>query len=109
MVQGWGMVFVVLMPVLVASPAFGGGRGAVCREPSVVDEMTREIRDHSYYSEVDPKLITESPTADPALVRCQVCVQSAPYDMTWFGDRPVARCLPHDFEVRIVPAGCSRK
>src|ERR1700743_2990111 len=99
------MGFVGLMPVLVASPAFGGGRGVGCREPSVVDEMTREIRDHSYYSEVDPKLITESPTADPALVRCQVCVQSAPYDMTRFGDRPVGRCLEHGFEIQILPGG----
>ncbi len=39
------------------------------------------------------------------VVRCQVCVQSAPYDMTQFGDRPIRQCLAHGFEVRIVPAG----
>jgi hypothetical protein len=60
-------------------------RGPVCREPSVVDEITREIRAQAYYSQVDPALITEQPTVAPNVVRCQVCV--------------------HDFEIRIVQAG----
>jgi hypothetical protein len=80
-------------------------RGPVCRLPSVVDEMTREVRDHDYYSEIDPRLVTETLTPDPNVVRCQVCVQSAPYDTTRAGDRPIRQCLEHGFEVRILQSG----
>lgn len=87
------------------TPAVAGERGPVCREPSVVDEMTREVRDHNYYSSVDPKLVTETPTFDPNVVRCQVCVQFAPYNTTRFGDQPIRRCLEHGFEIRILRSG----
>ena len=71
----------------------------------MVDEMTREVRAGDYYAEVDPRLVTEQPTADPRVVRCQVCVQSAPYDTMRFGDRPIAQCVAHGFEVQILPDG----
>jgi hypothetical protein len=95
----------VVVAVCSAWPARAGHRGPVCREPSVVDEMTREVRDHDYYSKVNPSLVTETPTADPNLVLCQVCVQSAPYDTLRFGDQPIRRCLAHAFEVHILPHG----
>ena len=79
--------------------------GPVCRQQSVVTEMTRQIRVASYYSKVDPRLVTEQPTVNPRIVRCQVCVEYAPYDTIRFGDRPVGQCLAHGFEVEIFPAG----
>lgn len=88
-----------------AAPAIAGDRIAVCREPSVVDEMTRQVRDQNYYSKVNPKLVTETPTGIANLVHCQVCVQLAPYDMTRFGDHPVERCVEHGFEVRVLHSG----
>ena len=87
------------------SPVSALERGPVCREATVVDEMTREVQIRNYYGTVDPRLVTEQPTTDPSLVRCQVCVQSAPYDTLRFGDRPIAQCLRHDFEVRILTGG----
>lgn len=86
-------------------PAVAWERGPVCREPSVVDEMSREIRARNYYTLVDPALVTEQPTVDPNVVRCQVCVQATPYNMTRFAERPIPQCLAHGFEVRILPAG----
>lgn len=86
-------------------PAVGAERGPVCREPSVVDEIAREVEAGNYYDHVDARLVTEQPTADPGVVRCQVCVQSTPYDTTRFGDRPVAQCKPRNFEVRILAQG----
>jgi hypothetical protein len=71
----------------------------------VVDEMTREIREQSYYAEIDPRLVTEQPTLDQRLVRCQVCVQTAPYDTMRVGDRPIEQCEAHGFEVLILPLG----
>lgn len=95
----------VLLHVCAVWPAVAGICQSVCREPSVVDEMTREIRDYDYYSEINPKLVTETPTADPNVVRCQVCVQSAPYSMTRFGDQPIRQCLAHGFEIQILRGG----
>jgi hypothetical protein len=105
MMRRWAAPVLVLLPICAGGPAIAGERGPVCREPSVVDEMTRQIRDHNYYSLVNPRLVTETPTVDANLVRCQVCVQSAPYDTIRFGDRPIRQCLYHGFDVQILSNG----
>ena len=99
-----GATLILLLAATAARPAHAEG-GPVCREPSVVDEITREVRTRNYYTTVAPRLVTEQPTADPRVVRCNVCVQLAPYDTMRFGERPIERCVPQGFEVRIVPAG----
>jgi hypothetical protein len=101
----WLAPIVMLVSFSPATPAIAGERGPVCRQPSVVDEMTREVTDRNYYARVDAWLVTETPTPDPAVVLCQVCVQSAPYDTTRFGDQPIRQCLAHGFEVRIMQGG----
>src|SRR5690348_16575971 len=78
-------------------PASAWERGPVCREPTVVDEMTREIRAQNYYTRIDPGLVTEQSISVANVVRCQVCVLAAPYESTQFGDRPVRHCLAHEF------------
>ena len=95
----------LLFGVGALQPAIAGERGPVCRQASVVDEITREVRAADYYADIDPTLVTERPMTDPLMVRCDVCVQSAPYDTTRFGDRPIAQCVARGFEVRIVPLG----
>lgn len=95
----------LLLGVAAFQPARAAEHGSVCREPSVVDEIIREIRARNYYASVDPTLVTEQWTGDPRMVRCQVCVESAPYDTPRFGDGPVARCVGHDFEIQIEPRG----
>ena len=98
--------WIVMLAVLAAArPACAWERGPVCREPSVVDEMTRAVRAQNYYTRIDPGLVTEQATSVANVVRCQVCVLAAPYEATRFGDRPVRHCLAHEFEVRILPAG----
>jgi hypothetical protein len=101
----WLAAIGVLVSLATIEPAVAGERDPVCRQASVVDEMTREIVDQNYYSEVDPRLVTETPTASPNVVRCQVCVLSAPYDTIRFGDRPIRQCLEHGFEVLILRNG----
>lgn len=100
--QCWLLVIAL---IVCPGPAFAGVRDPVCRQPSVVDEMAREVRDHDYYSEVDPRLITETPTPNPAVVACQLCVLSAPFNATRFGEQPVRQCVEHGFEVRILRNG----
>jgi hypothetical protein len=105
MMVRWSAPIVVLLSCLAATPGIAADHGSACREPSVVDEMTREIRNHDYYSKVDAKLVTETSTHFPNIVHCPVCVLSAPYDITRFGDQPIRRCLEHRFEVRILNNG----
>jgi len=70
-----------------------------------LEEISREIKLKNYYSApVMPELVTENPTADPAIVSCQVCVLSGPYDFR-IGDSPLGRCVPLIFGVRIVTNG----
>jgi hypothetical protein len=99
------LLAVMLLLLASASPALAGERGPVCREPSVVDEISREVRAENYYADIGPGLVIEQPTADPRVVRCDVCVLSAPYDTIRFGDHPIARCLARRFDVLIVTNG----
>lgn len=104
--ERWIAMLATAAAALAATqPAAAWERGPVCRQPTVIDEMAREIRNQNYYDWVDPSLVTEQATSVANVVRCQVCVLVAPYEMTRFGDRPVPQCLAHAFEVRIVPAG----
>jgi hypothetical protein len=89
----------------VSGPALALEPGPVCREPSVVDEMAREIRAKNYYTYVDPRLVTEQQTPAGNVVRCQVCVLATPYNQTTANDQPVRQCEPHGFDVRILPSG----
>ncbi len=102
-----------LAEVMFAAVVFAGPTGAllarepgpVCREASVVEVITRLVRERDYYSDVRSQLVTEQPTNDPHVVRCQVCVQLAPYDTVRFGDRSIQQCQPQAFDVEIFPAG----
>jgi hypothetical protein len=95
----------MLLVLLGACPALGAERGPVCREPSVVDEISREVRAGDYYADVDPRLVTERSTADPRVVRCDVCVLTEPYDTVRFGDRPISRCVGREFNILILTNG----
>ena len=95
----------LLLSIGAAAPAFATERGPACREHSVVDEITRQVKARNYYGRVDPRLVTEQPTADRQVVRCQVCVLSAPYDTTRLDDHSIEQCVADNFEVRILPRG----
>jgi hypothetical protein len=98
-------VLLLMLAVGAGSPVLAGERGPVCREASVVDVIAREVRALDYYGRVNPRLITEQPTADSRVVRCQVCVQSAPYNIVRYGERPIAQCLARDVDVQILDNG----
>jgi NAD-dependent dihydropyrimidine dehydrogenase PreA subunit len=101
----WTVTTAVLISIGSTQLGHARAREPVCREPSVVDEMKREIRSQNYYSNVEAILVTEQPGRDPSVVNCQVCVEVTPYDTIRFGSKPVGQCLAHDFEVRILPTG----
>jgi hypothetical protein len=91
-------MFMVISFVTVGQ-ALAGDRDPGCLQPSVVVEMTREIRDHDYYGKIDPARVTETPTDSTNMVWCLVCVQSAPYDTIRFGEQPIRECREHGFRV----------
>jgi hypothetical protein len=101
------------MPALVLMVAFSGPVARslarppepVCRQPTVVDVMTRELRARWYYAWLDPVLIQETPTVDGELFHCGVCVKIGMYATGQVGDPPVARCEPHAFSVQTVRNG----
>ena len=90
---------------VIAGPAAATPRGPVCREPSVVDEMTLQIRARDYYAKVNPAWVSEQPGTAPNVVLCRVRALSALYDTPLFGNRPARRYLLRDFEVRILHHG----
>ena len=98
-------LLMMLLAIPAAAPSRAEQQELVCRQPSVIDEIRREVRDHDYYSKIDPRLVTETPTATPDVVMCQVCVLSAPFNVTRFGEQPIKQCLEHGFEVRILRGG----
>jgi hypothetical protein len=77
MMGRWLAPVIVLIPFCAADPAVAGERGPVCRQPSVVDEMTRQVRDHDYYTHRDPNRIQSR----------------------------FRRCLANGFEIQILPHG----
>jgi hypothetical protein len=94
-----------LVLLLALKPALAAERGPVCREESVLDEITREVQAGDYYANFDPRLVAEQPTVDPRFVHCHVCVLSTAFDTMRFGDRPVAQCVSRGFEVQILAGG----
>jgi hypothetical protein len=98
-------IMLLLLAICGTRPAAATERGPVCRESSVVDEMARQVRAWNYYGRVDPRLVTEQSTADPRVVRCQVCVLSSPYNTTAAGERRIDQCVARGFEVRILTRG----
>ena len=95
-------VAAILMPFV---PSRAGVPGPMCQVPSVVALIEQELPTNSYYTRLDPRLISESPTPDPNLVRCYVCVTIFAYDTSRFDGVPVARCEGRLFTVRAVPHG----
>jgi hypothetical protein len=77
----------------------------VCRLPTVVDVMARTLRLNPHYTRLNPRLISETPTLDPTLVQCDVCVNVIMYDAVRFGAWPVARCEPRTFTVQALRNG----
>lgn len=101
-------VLALLILAVIATPfarAHATAPAPVCRLPAVIDVMARELRSNPYYTRIGPELIGESPTADPKVVRCDVCLNIILYDTGRFGDVPVARCEARIFTVRAVSNG----
>ena|SRR5437763_1096892 len=79
--------------------------GPICRLPTVVDAMARELGARVTHARRYPTIIDEAPTPDGRVVRCGVCLTVVFYDTARYGEQPLARCEAHDFSVEAVRNG----
>jgi hypothetical protein len=99
-------VFLASMLVLAPAPrASAGEHGAICRVPSVVDVMTREMHKRDYYARIEPRLIDEVPDRGRNTVWCGVTVWTLSYDARIADGLPLGRCEQHAFRVQAVSNG----
>jgi hypothetical protein len=99
---------VLAVAIIVATscaPAWAGEAPMICRAPSVLDLMARDLRQHDYYARIDPRLTEEfsGPVADS--VQCSVAVVTLRYDPPLAGNVPLGHCESHVFQVRAVANG----
>jgi hypothetical protein len=101
-----GLCFMLAMVAAVPTQhALAASPGPVCREPTVLDQMSLQLRQRAYYVRVEPDLVWEEPTTARNVIRCGVCVAVALYDTPRYGDQPVAACEAHAFDVQTLLNG----
>ena len=104
--KGTGMLRMLALSAVLAAVALPASAASpICLVPTVVDRMAAGLTGNPYYTRLDPRLIVESPTADPRVVRCAVCALITLYDTSRLGPGPVARCEPRAFTVRALRNG----
>ncbi len=102
---GAGSFFALLLFAGLAPHARAGGPGPICRVPSVIDVMTRELRRRDPYVRIEPGLIAEYPSVAPNIVLCGVLAQTLRYDASRSDRIPVRYSALHQFTVRAVLDG----
>lgn len=99
---------VLLALVLFLAPvpdANAGNQGPICRVPSVVDVMARELHKRDYYAQIVPRLIDEAPESARNTVWCGVTVSTQTYDARSADGFPLKRCEQHAFRVKALSNG----
>jgi hypothetical protein len=93
------------MAAPVAATQAAAPPGPTCRLPAVVDVAAQALRLNPRYAHIEPQRIRESPTADPRVVRCDLCLTILHYDTDRFGETPAAHCEARGYSVRAVRNG----
>lgn len=98
-IMAWLGLALLLTPDALAQPV------PTCRLQSVVDIVAQHLHLDRRYAWIEPLSIAETPSADPRLVHCSLCVTALHYDMPRLGEVPAMRCEPRSFAVRAVRNG----
>jgi hypothetical protein len=102
---GAATLFVLGLFAGFAPHARAGDLGSICRAPSVIDVMTRELRRRDPYMRIEPRLVAEYPSVVPNIVLCAVLGQTLRYDAARNDGVPVRYSALHEFTVRAVLDG----
>jgi hypothetical protein len=98
----------LIVPVLLlaqTSVAVAGQQRPICIVPSVLDAMSREIRQRDYYARIEPRLMAEQPASPPNTVWCAVSVSTLSYNTYRADGVPLWRCEQYMFSVRALSEG----
>jgi hypothetical protein len=103
----WRLMVLAAFLAMVApiASARAGAPGPTCRLPAVVDVAAQALRLNPRYAHIEPRHIRESPTADPRVVRCDLCLTILHYDTARFGETPATYCQEWRYAVRAVRSG----
>lgn len=89
----------------LAPHAWAGHQEPVCRVPSVIDVMAREVRQRDHYARIEPRLIAEYPGSLPNIVVCGVWARTLRFDTRRYGDLPLAYNEWYQFQVQALLDG----
>jgi hypothetical protein len=98
----------MLALILALAPfscARAGALEPICRVPSVVDVMAREVHKRDYYGRIEPDLIDQFPYAAPNTVLCGVPVWTLSYDAHLADGIPLGRFEQYGFTVQALSNG----
>ncbi len=80
-------------------------REPICREPSVLEAMERDVRVRNFYARIDQDDVTEIPGDNQNSVRCGVCVLTLSYDARRLQIQPTRWCVYREFVVQALRHG----
>jgi hypothetical protein len=98
----------LLVPVMLLAQTSGASAGQpqpICIVPSVMDAMSRAIRQRDYYARIEPRLVFEQPAPPTNTVWCGVGVSTLDYNTYRAGGMPLWRCAQYMFSVRALSEG----
>lgn len=88
-----------------AMPVRAGDSGPICRVPSVVDVMRRELHRRDHYAHIERQWIKEYPGLSLNVVLCGVSALTLRYDAASSDDVPLRYVTSHEFRVLALPDG----
>ncbi len=100
-----GILFAIALMLSPLTRANAGWPEPICRAPSVLDVMARELHKRDHYAQIEPRLIAEVPDATQNTVLCGVAVSTIIYDARIAFGTPFGRCEQHAFRVRALQNG----
>jgi hypothetical protein len=98
----------LLVPVMLMAQTSGvsaGQQRPICIVPSVLDAMSRAIKQRDYYARIEPRLMVEQPASVTNTVWCGVSVSTLDYNTYRAGGMPLWRCEQYMFSVRALSDG----
>jgi hypothetical protein len=101
----YGVLLALILLLAPVACANAGEPTPICRVPSVLEVMAREVHRRDYYARIDRRLVDEFPDTPPNTVWCGVTVSTLSYGVYFADGRPLWRCEQYAFSVRALEIG----
>lgn len=100
-----GIFLVAVFLLAQTSGVSAGQQRPICIVPSVLDAMSRAVRQRDYYARIEPRLMVEQPAPATNTVWCGVSVSTLDYNVYRAVGAPPWRCEQYMFSVRALTEG----